>query len=72
MLSGNIARIVMRYLVGSILGFLVARQWLSSEGMQELLTDPDLMELVQFGVTLLGGAVTEVCYYYAKKWKWTT
>lgn len=58
-----IVRIALRYGVGGIIGYEV--------GMQ-LAADPDVITVTTAAAAMIVGAVTEWCYWLAKRWGWAT
>lgn len=60
---GPIIRIILRYGVGAVIGYEVGAH---------LATDPDVVELATIGATAIVGAVTELCYWLARKLGWRT
>ena len=63
---GAIIRIGLRY--GA--GFLVARGLLGESDGNMLASDPEVAALIETGVGLALGAVSEAWYYLAKRFGW--
>lgn len=62
MTYGPIARIAVRYGVGTVVG---------SQAAEAILTDPDVMHLITAGVAAIVGAATEWLYRQAKRRGWS-
>lgn len=58
-----LARIIVRYLVGAIIG---------TAGADAILGDPDLMHYVTIGLSAAVGVGTEYAYALARKRGWAT
>ena len=65
---GAIVRIVLRYAAG----FLVARGLLGESDGNMLAADPEVAALIETGVGLAIGAVSEGWYWLAKRLGWRT
>lgn len=70
-LAGPLARILLRWLAGVLLGI-----GLSAASADFLSTDPDVSMLAEAGVSMalsfLVGAAAELYYWAAKRWGWAT
>ena len=60
---GPILRIVLRYGVGGIIGYEVGSQ---------LAADPDVIMVATAASAMIVGAATEVFYWIAKRFGWST
>lgn len=58
-----LARIVVRYVVGTVIG---------ASGADIILSDPDLMHFITIGLSAGIGVLTEVVYAQARKRGWAT
>lgn len=67
-MTGVLIRIALRYSAG----FLVARGLLSPEDGSVFAVDPDLAKMLEIGIGLAIGALTEAYYAFAKRWGWAT
>lgn len=65
---GVVARILLRVAAGVMMG----RGWLSADDGAALSTDPDVMNLVEGAIGAAVWSATEVYYYLAKRFRWTT
>jgi len=65
---GVVARILLRVAAGVMIG----RGWLSADDGATLSTDPDVMHLVEGAIGAVVWSATEVYYYLAKRYGWTT
>ena len=68
MLNGAIARILLRYLAG----VLVARGLLMESDGNMFASDPDIAALMEMGVGVALGAISEGWYVVAKRMGWNT
>lgn len=60
---GPLIRIVIRYGVGTVVGYEVGSQ---------LASDPDVIAVTTAGAAMIAGVVTESFYWLAKKYGWRT
>ena len=67
-MSGPIARIVLRYGIG----FLVGAGWIGSELGSQISNDPDVIAIVNFVGFAIGALAVEGYYWLAKRWGWAT
>ena len=67
-LNGAVARIVLRYGIG----ILVGAGWLSSELGGQISNDPDVAIVLDLAGFALGGLLVEGWYWLAKRWGWAT
>lgn len=65
-MTGPISRIILRYIVG----LLVAKAIFSPEDGNILVSDPEIAQMVELGVGVVVGAVTEGWYALARRWGW--
>lgn len=63
---GVLVRIALRY--GS--GALVLHGFLSPDDGNALVSDPDVAQVLEIGIGLGMGAISEGWYYLARKWGW--
>jgi hypothetical protein len=66
-MTAPIARIILRYVVG----ILVARAIFTNEDGNALISDPEIAQMVELGVGVAIGAVTEGWYALARRWGWS-
>jgi hypothetical protein len=66
-MTAPIARIVLRYIVG----LLVAKAIFSPEDGNAFISDPEIAQMVELGVGVVVGAVTEAWYGLARRWGWS-
>lgn len=71
-MTGALARIILRYVVGGMLGALVALGVLAPEVVSQVTSDRDIEMLIGMGLPLLGGVAVEVWYWLAKRYGWST
>lgn len=62
-----IARIVLRYGIGFILGYA-----LPAEAIQQFTTDPEIIQWTQLGLAAVAAGAVEGWYWVAKKMGWRT
>lgn len=67
-MSGVLARILLRYIAGA----LVAKGVLSDDLGASLSGDADILSAVSLGLGAVIGAATEVGYWLAKRFGWST
>lgn len=60
---GPIARILVRYAVGTVIG---------SQAVEVILTDPDVMHVITISIAAITGIATEWAYKEARKRGWAT
>ena len=71
-MTGALARIILRYVVGSLLGAFVALGLLAPEVVAQVTSDRDIEMLIAMGLPLAGGAAIELWYWLAKRYGWAT
>lgn len=67
-----LARIVLRYVIGGLLGGLVALGLLAPEVVRQVVGDKDLEFVIATALPIAFGAATEVWYWLAKRYGWPT
>jgi O-antigen/teichoic acid export membrane protein len=67
-----LARIVLRYAIGGLLGALVALGALAPEVVPQIVGDKDLEFVIAAGLPVAFGAATEFWYWAAKRYGWPT
>lgn len=65
---GPIARILLRVLAG----FLIAKGWFAPDEINALVTDVEVVGLVEMALAGTVWGATEAYYYLAKRWGWAT
>lgn len=66
-MTAVVARIVLRYAAGA----LVIKGLLPEEAGTQLATDADVLNILEIGLGLGIGAVTECWYFLARKFGWS-
>jgi hypothetical protein len=71
-MTGALARIILRYVIGGMAGALVALGLLAPDVVGRITTDKDLEMLIAMGLPFVAGAAVEVWYWAAKRFGWAT
>jgi hypothetical protein len=71
-MSPAVARIILRYVIGGLLGALVSLGLLAPEVVQQIVGDKDIEFVIAVSLPIVGGAITELWYRAAKRFGWPT
>lgn len=71
-MTGALARIILRYIIGGLFGALAALGLLAPDVVAQITTDKDLELLIAMGLPFAAGTAVEVWYWAAKRFGWAT
>jgi hypothetical protein len=71
-MTGALARIILRYVIGGMLGAFVAMGILAPDVVNQITSDSDLELVIAMALPFVSGAAVEIWYWAAKKWGWAT
>jgi hypothetical protein len=71
-MTGALARIILRYVIGGMAGALVALGVLAPDVVARITTDKDLEMLIAMGLPFVAGVLVEAWYWAAKRFGWAT
>jgi hypothetical protein len=71
-MTGALARIILRYVIGGMLGVFVALGFLAPDVVNQITSDSDVELVIAMSLPFVCGAMVELWYWLAKKWGWAT